>query len=347
MSTLRGAPGRATIREVAARAGVSVKSVSRVINAEPSVSPELAARVHVAITELGYRHNLAASNLRRRGQRTLSLGVVIQDISNPFAASVLRAVEEVALRRRVVVLASSIDADPQRERQVVDELLRRRVDGMILMPTTVDHRQYADEHHRGVPFVFVDRPPVALDADYVGSDNIGGSREAVAALIRRGHRRIGYIGDTRSISTAIERLEGYRQALAAAGLDERPDLVVQDVNSPGRAERAVHDLLAVAEPPTALFTAQNLVTIGALRVLRGWGLRGRIAHIGFDDVELGELLEPGVSAVCQSPAEIGRTAAELVFARLDGSTEPAQRRIVQVQLVERGSGELAPVRSVV
>ncbi len=335
--------GHATIRHVAELAGVSVKSVSRVVNGEAGVRPELAERVTAAIEQLGYRRNLAASTLRRRGQRTGSIGVVIQDVANPFAATLLRAVEEVAQRRGVVVLASSIDGDAEREARAVAELVRRRVDGMILMPTSAQHGSLAEEQRLGMHVVFVDRPPVGLDADYVGADNAGGARTAVRALLDRGHRRIAYLGDTRTISTAVERLAGYRQAFVDAGVETDEELIVHDLNVSRHARAAAAELLSRRDRPTALFTAQNLITIAALHVLRGLELRQRVAHIGFDDVELGDLLTPGVSVVRQDPTAIGRTAAELLFGRLDGDDGPVRRVIRPVELVERGSGELAPL----
>lgn len=336
--------GHATIRHVADLAGVSLKSVSRVINDEPGVSVELTERVNEAIERLGYRRNLAASALRRRGQRTRSIGVVLQDISNPFSATVLRAVEEVALDRGDVVLASSIDGSAQREAQVVAEMVRRRVDGMILMPTSTDHAHLAADQRLGMHLVFIDRPPIGLQADYVGSDNVGGAAQAVSAMLGRGHRRVAYLGDARSISTATERYEGYRRAHRTAGLDVDEALVVHDLHTPEAAQRAAMQLFASKRPPTAIFSAQNQITLAVLHVLRDLELRDSIAHIGFDDVELSDLLSPGLTVARQSTSTIGHRAAELLFARLDGEQRPPSRTVLPVEIVERGSGELRLVR---
>lgn len=334
--------GHATIRDVAALAGVSVKSVSRVVNGEPGVSPTLSAKVTRAIDQLGYRHNLAASSLRRSGQRTSSIGVAVQDASNPFSAALLRAVEDVARQRGVVVLAASVDGEVEREQQVLGELVKRRVDGIILMPTSRDHSHLADDRRLGMHFVFVDRPPVFFDSDAVLADNRGGAGRGVAHLIAHGHRRIAFLGDMTSLPTARARFAGYVDALDAAGIAVDDEIVAHDLSSAELAAAATERLLAVETPPTAIFTAQNLITVGVLRVLRAHGLRSSIAHVGFDDVELADLLEPGLSVIRQSPAHIGRVAAELLFARLDGKRSEAESLVMPVELVERGSGELAP-----
>ncbi|MCM6790491.1 LacI family transcriptional regulator [Nocardia sp. CDC159] len=329
------------MREVAALAGVSIKTVSRVVRGENGVSPALATRVTDAAAMLGYRHNLAASTLRGHGQRTAAIGLVLMDVANPYASALHRAVEDVAHGRGTLVFAVSSDEDPGRQREVLDALLSRRVDGLIVMPVGTDHAMLLQEQSRGTPIVFVDRRP-ALDIDSVTADNRDGARRAVEHLAAQGHRRIAYLGDLRTIWTAAERYAGYVEGLAHTGVPLDPALVRADLHSPAAAESATTALLTRPDPPTAIFSAQNLVTVGALRAIGRLGLSRTVALVGFDDLPLAELLAPALTAITQDPSVIGRTAAEILFARVDGDLSPPRHRVIPTRLLPRGSGEIAP-----
>jgi LacI family transcriptional regulator len=329
------------MREVAALAGVSLKTVSRVINAEPSVAPELVARVNRAAVALDYRPNLTARSLRSSDGRTLTIGVVLEDIANPFSAALHRAVEDLARARGIAVFAGSVDEDPDREQALTSALISRRVDGLIVMPTGDDQSYLLNEQRAGLNLVFVDRPPRLLRADTVLSDNVSGAYEAVAHLLAHGHTRIAFLGDLEEIATATERFAGYRQALTEAGIALERELVVFGIRGPGAAEAIVGDLLD-GRRPTALFTAQNLITIGAVRGLRSLGLRHQIAVVGFDDFALSDLLEPPVTIVAQDPWAIGAAACQRLFERMDGDGGPPRSVIIPTQLVARGSGEIRP-----
>jgi LacI family transcriptional regulator len=340
------ADGRvATMREVAALAGVSVKTVSRVVRGEPGVSMDLTVKVTEAMRLLDYRHNLAASNLRRGGQKTAAIGLILEDVANPFAAALHRSVEDIARSRGTLVFAASNDEQPGRQGEVLDALVTRRVDGLIVMPVGYDHEVLVRERRRGLPMVFVDRLASGADLDSVTSDNRDGARAAVRHLTARGHRRIAFVGDLRGIWTAAERYAGYVEALALDGVALDPALVHQDVHAPASAEEVAGALLddpAVA--PTAFFGGQNLMTIGIVRAIQRRGLQHRVALVGFDDLELADLLDPGLTVVAQDPAAIGRAAAEQLFARLDGDPGPGKHIVVPTRLVMRGSGELPPGR---
>ncbi len=329
------------MREVAALAGVSLKTVSRVINAEPSVAPELVARVNRAATALDYRPNLTARSLRSSDGRTLTIGVVLEDIANPFSSALHRAVEDVARARGIAVFAGSVDEDPDRERALTSALISRRVDGLIVMPTGDDQSYLAGEQRAGLNLVFVDRPPRLLRADTVLSDNVKGAYDGVAHLLAHGHTRIAFLGDLEEIPTATERFAGYRQALTEAGIALERELVVFGIHGADAAETGVGALLDGARP-TALFTAQNLITIGAVRGLRNLGLRHQIAVVGFDDFALLDLLEPPVTIVAQDPWAIGAAACQRLFERMDGDGGPPQSMVIPTQLVARGSGEIRP-----
>lgn len=330
------------MREVAALAKVSIKTVSRVVNGEVGVSPELARRVLAATERLSYRHNLTASSLRRSDGRSATIGVVLEDVANPFSSALHRSIEDVAVERGVLVLAGSSDEDGGRERKLVSAFASRRVDGLIIQPSSEDHSYLITERNAGTAIVFVDRPPAFFDADTVLTDNAAGVRRGVKHLVDHGHRRIGYLGDLHKIATAAERHRGYVEELADQGIELDEKLVRLDLRGIERAESAVVELLGQRHPPTALFTGQNLITIGAFRALRRARLHKRVALIGFDDILLADLLEPGITVIAQDPAAIGRTAAEMLFRRLDGDRSPSEHRIVLTRMITRGSGEIAP-----
>jgi LacI family transcriptional regulator len=333
----------ATMRDVAALAGVGLKTVSRVVNGEANVSDETRARVEAAIERLDYRQDINASHLRRRGRKTATIGLVLEDVSNPFSSALHRAIEDQARERGVMLFTGSCDEDADRERELIGTFRARRVDGIVVVPASPDHRYLLSEQRARMPLVFVDRPPRFLNADSVTSDNISGAERAVSHLAAFGHRRIAFLGDALEIQTAADRLHGYRLGLAALGVDEDPAIVRTGLRSADVAALAATDVLRAADPPTALFTAQNLVTIGALRALRGLGLEHDTAHVGFDDIVLADMLEPAVTVVAQDPAAMGRAAADILFRRLDGDDSPPEHVVIDVELITRGSGEIPAV----
>jgi LacI family transcriptional regulator len=328
--------------DVAALAGVGLKTVSRVVNGEPGVRPALEAKVTRAIEQLNYRRDANASMLRRLGGKTQTIGLVLEDVANPFSSALHRAIEDSARARNVLVFAGSCDEDPRRERELIGSFRDRRVDGIIVVPAGHDHTYLYDEQRAGTALVFVDRPAGHLDADSVASNNVGGSVEAVEHLLAHGHRRVAFLGDLPSISTAEERLLGYTKALEQARLGIDSELIRTGLRDPEAAARAVDALLALPDPPTALFTSQNLLTIGGVQALRSAGLEHSVALIGFDDIALSDVLDPPISVVAQDTQAIGRSAAELLFRRLDGDTSPSTHVVVPVNLISRGSGEIRP-----
>jgi LacI family transcriptional regulator len=330
------------MREVAALAKVSIKTVSRVVNGESGVSPSLARRVLAASERLNYRHNLTASSLRRSDGRSDTIGVVLEDVANPFSSALHRAIEDVAVQRGVLVLAGSSDEDGERERKLVSAFASRRVDGLIIQPASHDHSYLLTERRAGTPIVFVDRPPAFFDADTVLTDNAAGVRRGVRHLVALGHQNLAYLGDLHTIATAAERYRGYVEELANQKIEVDERLVRLDLHGIEKAEAAATELLGYSQPPTALFTGQNMVTVGAFRALRGLGLHERVALIGFDDILLADFLEPGITVIAQDPTAIGRTAAEQIFRRLDGDESTSQHHLVLTRMVTRGSGEIAP-----
>ena len=227
------------MHDVAALAKVSLKTVSRVVNQEPGVSPDLVLRVNQAAAQLDYRPNLAASSLRRTDGRTATIGLLLEDVGNPFSSAVHRAIENAARARGVAVFASSLDEDPEREHQLIRAFVSRRVDGLVIVPAAVDHSYLVNERRAGLALVFIDRPPSFLDADTVLAANGEGARDGVRHLLEQGHRRVAFLGDMRSISTARERFAGYRDALRDASIVEDARLVRHGLRSMEAAVAAV------------------------------------------------------------------------------------------------------------
>jgi len=331
---------RPTMRDVAALAGVAVKTVSRVINGVPTVDPAMARRVRAVADNLGYRPNLAASNLR--SGRTDTIGLLLEDVGNPFSAALHRAIEDYVRDRGILLLTASLDEDPARERNLVSRLIDRRVDGLIVAPTAEDHDYIVAEQGHGTSVVFVDRQPRPLIGDAVVTDNRKAACQAVAQLGANGHRRIAYLGDAQTIPTAADRYQGYLDGLAASGLAAPTDVIRHGLRTAEAARSATRSLLAARHPPDALFTSQNLVTMGAIQALHQMRQQHDIALIGFDDVPFAETFQPAITVIAQNIEEIGRTAAERVLARIGGDRSPAKLYVVDSIPIARGSGEILP-----
>lgn len=332
------AGGRPTMNDVARLAGVGLKTVSRVVNGEPRVSEAMAERVRAAIEELGYSPHEGA-RLLRRGQ-TACIGLLLEDVANPFYSALAGAVEQVARTNGFLLFTASSEEDAAQERELALAFCARRVDGLVIVPAaSAGHQYLKPEIEAGVIAVFVDRPAVGIAADAVLADNVGGTRAAVVHLLRHGHRRIGYIGDAAEIFTAAQRLRGYRDELVDSGLPFDESLVAMGHPEPQFVHAALDRMLADPEPVTALIAGNNRATVA---VLRDVSTRPQqLALVGFDDFELADLLNPGVTVVAHDPVALGRTAADLLFRRLQGYRGPVQTIEIATRLVPRGSGEIS------
>ncbi len=333
---------RATLRDVAALAGVSTKTASRVVNGEPGVVAAKVTAVTQAIAELNYRRDMSASSLRRSDGRTAAVAAILEDLANPYSAEVHRALENEARKRGVIIFSGSVDQDVEREHQLVREFASRRADALVIMPASTSHAYLAQEISPRTPVVFVDRPPSGFAADAVLTDNAAGAERAVDHLVERGHTRIGFLGDMVSIPTARARQQGFMDAMAKHGLAVPPTAMATGLHTQEAAEAAAHAMFNVERPPTAIFTAQNNITITALRCLQELGLKHKVALIGFDDLPWADLVSPGITVMAQDPAAMGRRAADLVFSRLGGDDSPPRTEIIPTRLIKRGSGEIVP-----
>ncbi|MFI0452507.1 LacI family DNA-binding transcriptional regulator [Actinomadura sp. 6N118] len=336
-------PGRvATMKDVAALAGVGLTTVSRVINGTP-VDPVLTDKVLEAAQQLGYRKDTTATSLRRADRRTNTVGLVLEDVANPFSSALHRAIEDASVERGLLVLASSNDEKPERERELLKTLRTRRVDGLIVVSTGGADEELDSAHRAGTPVVCVDRASSLDTVDTVIADNRGGVAKAVHVLHALGHRHIGFAGDRPALWTARERYEGFAQAMAELGCPIRPAWICRDVHNAATTRRAVTQMLTAGGPaPTAIVTAQNSLTVGARLALVDLGLHDQVAHIGFDDFPLADMLDPPVSVIAQDPAEMGRQAARILFARIDEPDRPRELVTLPTRYIPRGSGEIRP-----
>jgi LacI family transcriptional regulator len=324
----------ATMRQVAQRAGVSAKTVSRVMNNDRYVSEDVRRRVEQAIEDLQYVPNLLARTFRYG--RDAAIGIAVPDISDPFFSAVIHAVEEIARDRGVALFVTSVGTDGAYERIGVEALLGRQIVGLISTPVAAD-QSYLTRWRPRTAIVFIDRVPSNITADTVVEDDHGGGYAATAHLIEHGHRSIGFIGDSSSIATTAGRLDGYNAALADAGIDESQRFVSLGAMSSGEAAEATRDLLSRPHAPTALFSSNARCSIGVVPVLQE-GDRTDIALVGYGDFPLASALRPALTVIDQNPDALGKAAARRLFQRLDNPAGRWKRRMVlPVRLLLRDS----------
>ena len=327
----------ATIRDVAREAGVSVATVSHVINGTRPVAPETAARVRRTMEALDYHPNAVAQSLRTR--KTHAIGAVVSDITNPFFATLVRGAEDAAIEAGYSLIVCNSDESPEKEDRYVRLLRRRQLDGLLISPVGDGSGKAVQELPQWkVPFVFIDRRAKGINADAVLSDNIGGAYQATKHLIERGHRRIGIILGIKGATTTEERLAGYQKALEEVGLPFSNELVTYGGYRVEGGRKMTEKLLSLPEPPTAIFSMNNLMTVGVLKVLaqRQIVIPHDMAVVSFDDLDLGELFQPPLTAVNQNPYEIGKIAMGILLSRFSGEDEREEIR-VPVELKIRGS----------
>lgn len=330
------------MRDVATLAGVSLMTVSRVVNGIDTVDPELRRRVRAAIEKLDYRHNKTASGMRSSQRGSGTIGLCVENVDHPYSSGIHRGLEDALHDHGYLVFSASSDGDAETERRLIEAFCERRVDGIVILPVGRDHSFLATRIARGLAVVYVDRPALALPADVVMTEHEEGAFLSVAHLIDAGHRRIAFIGRTDEYPTSV-RYTGYLRALAAKGFPSDPQLVSADARTIEDAGRAARVLLASAEPPTALFTGADLLTMGARLALHELGLENSVAQVGFDDFQMASALVPALTVYAQNPISIGRRCGELILERLDRQT-PIEGRtfVIPGDLLIRGSGEIRP-----
>jgi LacI family transcriptional regulator len=327
---------RSILRDVATTAGVSLRTASRVLNDDPRVAATTRERVQRVMRDLRYTPDLMARSLR--GGTDATIGLVVESIADPFFAGLVEAVEDAGSEQGRSVLVASTHGDQDREFRVLQELLRRRVSGLLVVPTAGDHSWLVGE---SPPLVLVDRPATGLDVDVVRIDDQRAAYEAVSHLIAHEHRSIAYVGDYPDVVTSAARLAGYRQALMDHGLAVPNRLVHADCPTASAAAEVMSRLLADPEQPTAVFSASTRCSLGVVPTMHREG-RTDIALVGFGDFAMADALDPAVTVVDHSAAAVGREAAARLLRRI-GDRELAPATVhVPVALLERGSGELTP-----
>lgn len=331
-------PRRPTLAEVAELAGVSLKTASRAINGEKYVAAGTRERVLASAGSLGFQLNAMASQLKR-GVHSSVVGLITGDLANPFYSMLAKGVEREIRKQGLQLTIASSDETPEAEHLLVEEFVSMRVRGLIVVSTMASHVELAEVQEKGIPVVFVDRGPVGLMADSIVLDNYSGARSAVEQLLELGHRRIGYVSHFSRLQPQRERLAGFRDAMIAAGIPEWQRFLAEGTFDVDSAAHAVSGLLEGTPRPTAVFTSNNRITIGALQAIAR--VAPETALIGFDDFDLAEML--GVTTVSHDPAEMGRLAAARVLASAGQRGLEPQNLVLPTSIVQRGSGERKPI----
>jgi len=332
----------ATIHDVAKRAGVSPITVSRVINHSGYASQETRARVEAAIVELGYVPNRLARSLRSK--RTNTLALVLTDVTNPFFTTLARGVEDTASDAGYTVIFCNTDESETEEKKYLQVVLQQQVDGILLVPAcgTCDSVEMIQK--QATPVVVLDRRmPSNTKVDVVRCDSVDGAYRLVQLLIGLGHRQIAVLSGPKIVSTAEDRVTGYHQAMVEAGIDERLHLVSYGTYTQSSGYEMAQRVLNVNPRPTALFAANNLIAIGALKAVQDAGLcvPDDVAMVGFDDLPANLLISPFFTVAVQPAYEMGQRATRLLLARLAGDApEHCQEVILPTELIVRQSSGL-------
>jgi LacI family transcriptional regulator len=326
-----------TIREVAEKAGVSIATVSRVISGSGGVSKKLEKRVQKSIEALDFRPNQVARRLRARSTKVI--GVVINDIHNPFNHDLIEGIESVLQENEYLLLLGNTSDNPQREQQKLNSFLSEDVTGLIFACSNQDATYYNKLLDKGIALVAVDRKPANLKVDCVQVDNDEAAFRAVQHLVQEGHKRIGLVAGPLTISTAAQRCAGYQRALVAAGLAVDPQLIqVGDYRQVG-GYSAMGVLLDQPDRPSAVLVSNNLMTLGALQMIheRDLNIPDEIALIGFDDMPWAASLRPPLTVIAQPVFEMGAVAARLLMGRIQEPGSPIQQVTLDTKLIVRAS----------
>lgn len=329
-----------TMQDVADLAGVSAKTVSRVFNDDAHISVDTRRKVEIALKELDYVPNMLARTFREG--KTSVAAIAVPDIADPFFGALVRAIDEVAQSHSHALVTTSLGRNSEREQPIIEALLRRQIDGLVVAPISADH-SYLKKWQSRLPIVFIDREPVNVAADLFIEDDRGGATVAVLHLTERGHRLVAFIGDSVAVDTTKRRLEGYRAALEQSGIPFREDLVV--LTEPEDAVPAIRGLLGSPGAPTALFSSNSRTSVEIFPALQSLG-RNDIALVSFGDFPMAAALQPSVTVIDQDPDRLGRAAAGRLFARLAAPKKRFRRRnVFDVALIQRQSSALSPASS--
>lgn len=328
-----------SLKKVAEKAGVSIATVSRVINNSPNVNPQTRIKIEKIIKELKYSPNRVAKRLRNRNASSNLLGVLIPDIQNPFYVEVLRGIEDVAYRNQYALIMCNFSQDETKERMYLDILQSESIDGLIAAPTHERDQKVINLVKGGLPIVCVDRGLLDVDVDVVLVENRSGAYSAVDYLAKQGYKRIAYISGIPTIPSSRDRETGYRDALTDNNLEIYKELIKYGDSRHESGVSLCKELLNLPNPPDAIFTGNNLITLGALETIHSKGLKipDDIAIVGFDDMYWSISLNPPLTAVRQPAYEIGKCAAEQLITRINNPGRPTSNMILKTELMIRSS----------
>lgn len=326
-----------TIKDVAAKAGVSTATVSRLLAGKQAASSEVKSRVLRVVKELGYEPNHSARNLRTRERKVI--GIVIPDLENPFFTGITRGVEEVLRSAGYSLLIAHSDDSPEREEREIRVLRAEGATGLLLIPSRTDAAYYSAFDWGDLPVVAIDRVPMGWMVDSVKTANAEGARLATEHLLQLGHSRIAILNGPAHYDVAQERMAGFRQALAARGLPVQAEWIVQGDFRQDSGFLATKSLLQSSQRPRALFVTNHMMALGALMAIHELGLRipADVAIASFDDMPWGAALNPPLTAVAQPTLDLGRTAATLLLERRQDPLRAVRQVILQPSLVVRAS----------
>ena len=331
----------ATVRDVAKLAGVSPITVSRVINNASYISQETRGRVEEAIRQLGYVPNTLARSLRLRQTNTLAL--VLTDITNPFWTTVARGVEDAASDAGFNVILCNTDESEVEQEKYLNVLLKKRVDGVLLVPVRCTRETVQFIQSQNVPLVVIDRHIPGVNIDSVRCDLEGGGYALVRLLLAQGHRRVAMLSGPQGVSSADDRVAGYRRALAEAGLDHQNEFIFYGEFNQQSGYEMMQKALEAGPRPTAIFAANNFITMGAFKAVRDAGLKvpEDMALVGFDDLPVDLIIDPFFTVASQPAYEMGKQATELILARVAGQGPAECQEIILPTeiIVRRSSGE--------
>jgi LacI family transcriptional regulator len=328
---------RPTIFDVARVSGVSYSTVSRVVNGHANVRSDTRARVQAAMAELGYVAHVMARALA--SGRTQTIGLLARGIDNPFFTAVIKGVDQEVSQADYDLLLCTTHSRNEQEGEYVARLSHGMVDGLlIVVPTALpDYVSLLRASH--YPFVLIDHDSDAPGCTMVNAANRAGTREGIDYLIGLGHRRIGFITGRPDVGAAVQRLEGYHDALGAAGLRSEDELVVTGDFMEERGYAAALELLALRHPPTAIFASSDTAAFGVLGAAREVGLRvpEDLSVLGFDDIVEAAWFGAGLSTVRQPLREMGRVAVQRLIALLADPSRPSERVVMATELVVRNT----------
>lgn len=328
----------ASMNEVAKRAGVSIATVSRVLNNSESVNEATRLKILKAIKELKYQPSRVAKRLRSKSVSSNLLGVLIPDIQNPFYVDVLRGIEDVAYTNNYAIIMCNYGQDEKKEIMYLDILQSEAIDGLIAAPVSENDQRLKNIIKDGLPVVCVDRGLSGIDVDIVWVNNEDGAFQAVDYLIQAGYKRIAYISGLPSIPSSRIREVGYRKALESKDL-YFPELIKYGNSSYESGVKLCAELLEMPNPPDAIFTGNNLITLGALETIHKLKKKipEEVAILGFDDMFWASSLNPPLTAVRQPAYEIGKRACELLIQRIDDPQRSCIQMTLNAELMIRSS----------